>query len=162
MEFLDNAYIWVTVAFIGFIAMAWKPAGSALTKALDGRAEKIRTELEEATRLKEEAQAVLASYQQRERESLKDAEEIIAKARQAADKMRQDAEVSLKAALETRTKLAMEKIAQAEAAALQDVQNNVADVAINAARSIILDHMDASTGQQLVSKAISDIERKVH
>lgn len=162
MEILASPYTWVIVAFVGFIALVWKPAGSAILNALDGRSRRIQQELDEATRLREEAQEVLVVYQKKQAESLKEAEEIIAKASQDADRLRADAEAALKGALDARMKLAMEKIAQSEAKALQDVQNHVVDIAISAARSIILEHMDKTSGQELVQFAIADIERKIH
>ena len=162
MAILQNPSTWVLVSFVLFIGLVAKPVGRIITKSLDDRAAKIRTELDEAVRLREEAQEVLASYQKRQQESMKEAEEIVAKAHEDAARIKSQAEENLKTAIDNRMKLAMEKIAQSEAKALQDVQNHVVDIAISAARSIILDHMDKSSGQELVKFAISDIERKIH
>lgn len=157
-----DPHFWVLASFVIFVGLAWKPLSRMIAKGLDERAAKIKAELEEAGRLREEAQAVLLAYQKKQQESLKEAEAIVAKAKDDAARMAAAAEAELKAAIENRTKAAMDKIAQAETQALQEVQSHVVDVAISAARSIIVSHLDKNASDDLIKLAITDIERKVH
>ncbi|MFN7635030.1 MAG: F0F1 ATP synthase subunit B, partial [Acetobacteraceae bacterium] len=92
---LSNSNFWVAIAFVIFVVLAFRPASKALTAALDGRADRIRKELEEATRLREEAERTLADYQRRQRDALQEAEAIIAQARAEAERMRARATAEL-------------------------------------------------------------------
>ena len=112
------AEFWVALATIIFAVFAFRPGAKAVTAMLDDRADKIRQELEEAQRLREDAQATLASYQRRQRDALKEAEDIIAHAREEAERLRLHSTADLEAAMKRRETQAMDKIAQAEALAL--------------------------------------------
>ena len=153
---------WVAVAFVTFIIAVWKPIARFITRSLDERSEAIRRELEEAVRLREEAQVALAAYQKKQKESIKEAEGILLKAREEAKSMLANAEDEIRRSLDERRKIALEKITQAESKALQDVQNNIVDIAIGAARLIIQEHLAKGSGQDLIRLAMSDIERKIH
>ena len=161
MPILDEKF-WLAVSFVIFVALVWKPIARFVLKALDDRSEAIRNELEEAVRLREEAQAVLAAYQKKQRESLKEAEEILRKTKEEAQHLQSKAEANLKKSLDDRMKLAVEKIAQAEAKALEDVQHNMVDMAISAARLIIQEQVGKTSGQEQIRAAMADIERKIH
>ncbi len=159
--YLDPEF-WVAVAFVAFILLACRPIGRMLFKSLDSRSAQIAQELEQARRLRAEAQAILAMYQQKQQESLKEAEEILAGAKSDAAKMTQQAEVELNAAVEKRMKMAMEKIAQSEVKALQDVQNHVVDIATAAARAIISDYIVNTGNDEIVKQSAAELERKLH
>ncbi len=159
--YLDPEF-WVLVSFVGFLLLAFRPLARMITRALDARSAQIAEELAEARRLREEAQAVLASYQKKQRESLKEAEEILAGAKTEAEFMSKQAEAQLKTALDKRMKLAIEKIAQAESKALQDVQNHVVDIAVSVARSIITDHLVRTGNDDMIKQVASELERKFH
>ena len=128
---------------------------------LDSRIKKIEEDLNEAKRLREEAQALLADYGRRRKEAEHEAEGIITAAQEDARHMREEAEASLKDMVERRTKTVELKIAQAEAAALTEVRSRSADVAIEAARVILAKQM-TEKGDDLVDAAIKDVARKLN
>ena len=74
---LESAEFWVAIAFLAFVAGVFKPGRKALLGALDGRAAKIQAEIDEAMRLREEAQAALATYQRKQREVTEETEEML-------------------------------------------------------------------------------------
>ena len=116
-QFLNAPTFWVMVAFFVFVGALARPISGAIAAALDKRADKIRADLEEAEKLREEAQNLLASYQRQQRDAVKEAEAIVEHAKEEAERLTQQGRERLKAALERREKQAMDRIAQAEAAA---------------------------------------------
>jgi F-type H+-transporting ATPase subunit b len=159
---LENPTFWVAVAFVLFVGLSYKKLAALMTKALDDRAAKIKAELDEARRLREEAEQVLAQYKQKQAEYMKEAEAMLAKAREDAEKFGAHAEAEMKAALDARTKNALERIAREEDKAIEDVRNHVVDIALAAARAIIVDHVGSLPQDELVKLALADIERKIH
>lgn len=159
---MHSAEFWVAVAFAIFVVLTFKPARRALTGALDGRIAKIREEIEEAQRLREEAQTILASYQRRQREAVQEAEKIIAHAREEAERTRARAETELEASIKRREQQATEKIAQAEAAALDDIRDRAVDLAISATAKLLEKKLAGKAGEKPVSDAISGLSDKLH
>lgn len=159
---LQNPEFWIVVAFLAFVVIAFRPASKAITAMLDDRSEKIRQELEEAQRLREDAQSTLASYQRRQREALKEAENIIAHAREEAERLRQHSAAELESAMKRREAQAMDKIAQAEAAALQEVRNLTVDIAVAASGRVLAQRLDEQQGSKLIDTAIADLSRNLH
>lgn len=153
---------WVAAAFVLFMVLLGKTLWKFLTGSLDGRSAKIADELAEARRLREEAEAVLASYRRKESEALAEAEGIIAKAKEDAVALAVRAEAELKDALNSRMKLAMDKIAQEEARAIQDVQHRVIDISINAAEQLLRDQMAQESGDEQIKRAIKEVSSKLH
>jgi F-type H+-transporting ATPase subunit b len=150
---------WVAIAFvIAFAFLAWK-AGPVITRMLDGRAAKIKTDLEEAAKLRNEARRTLAEFQQRQRDALKEAEAIVAQAKLQAERAAQTAERDLAAALERRQQQAVEKISLAEAKALVEVRHQAVDVAIAAVRRILADDLPAARTSALIDDAIADLSK---
>ena len=151
-------------ALIVVIAIAAKPAWKAITKSLDARAEKIRVELEEAARLREEAQSALAVYQRKQRDALSEAEAIVAHAKEEAARIRTQALADLEVTLKRREAMAMNRIAQAEAAAIADVRDSAVRVAIEASRKIITDDLgsDRAKATRLVEQAIADLPGRLN
>lgn len=161
-EFMSNPAHWVYLSFFIFIALAWRPVSRALGKALDARASRIKAELDEARNLREETQRLLADHQRKQREALKEAEDILAHARGEADRLRREAAANLDAAIARREKMALDKIAQAEAQAVADVRNEAVDIAMSAAAKLLKDAVDARKGDELVNAAIAELDRKLH
>lgn len=153
---------WVTVSFLTLIAFSARPLFKAMAKGLDKRSEQIAQELAEARRLREEAQEALQAYQKKQAEAAKEAEQMLASAAAEAERMVQQSEVDLNKMLEKRMKLAMDKIAQAESKALQDVQSHVVDIAVSVARTIISDHLARAGNTDIVKQAAAELERKLH
>tara|TARA_R110002110_G_scaffold6054_4_gene30593 strand:- start:13658 stop:14143 length:486 start_codon:yes stop_codon:yes gene_type:complete len=154
---------WVLIAFLGFIALLiyYKVPGM-VAGMLDKRAADIAAELDEARRLREEAQQLLASYQRKQREAMKEAEEIIAQAKVEAEQLAKETRANMEAQVERRTKLAEDKIAQAETQALNDVRATAAEVAVGAARRVIAAKIDAKKDADIVEKSIADLASKLH
>jgi F-type H+-transporting ATPase subunit b len=159
---LEDPRLWVATAFVLFILLSYKKIGGAIARALDQRAAKIKSELDEAHRLREEASQLLEQYKRKQAEYLKEAEALLKNAQRDADALRAHAEQELKFALEARTKHAMDRIAQEEDKAITDVRNHIVDISLASARAIIAEHMATMSQDELVKLALSDIERKVH
>jgi F-type H+-transporting ATPase subunit b len=158
----DWSYVWLLVALVILIVIAYRPAKRAILGALDARSARIKNELDEAQRLREEAQAALASFQRRQRDAMSEADEIIAHAREDAERMRKQALEDLEQVLARREQLAMERIDQAEANAAAEVRNVAVDVAIAASRRLIAEQMDQKRAQRLVDEAIADLPNRLH
>jgi F-type H+-transporting ATPase subunit b len=162
MELFHDPEFWVLVAFLIVVVGGVYKVGPSIGKSLDDRAERIKTELDEAQRLREDAERTLAEYQRKQRDALKEAGDIIAHAKSEAERIGIQAGLDLDAMLERRTKQAEEKIAQEEAKAVADVRNTAIDVAIAAARQIIVEQMDAKTGGALIDNAIAALPQQLH
>lgn len=160
--FYANPAFWVGVAFVMVVGFAFKPLMAAVGAALDTRAAKIKARLDEATHLREEAQEMLATYQRKQRDAMREAEDIIAHAKAEAERLSQQAARDLENQLKRREEQAMERIAQAEAQAMRDVQNLAVDVAVAAARNVMGDNMSAAQSSALVEKSIADLPQKLH
>lgn len=157
-----SAEFWVAVSFLVFVIVAFRPGKRILTSALDQRIAQIRAEVEEAQRLREEAQTALASYQRRQREALQEAEKIIAHAKEEAQRAKERAEAELEEAIKRREQQAAEKIAQAEAAAMEEIRDRAVELAIAATGRILEEKMKGKAGEEAVSAAIKALPDKLH
>ncbi len=157
----DESFV-IALAFTIFIVLVAKPVFSLVTRGLDKRSDGIKDELEEAMQLKEEAQALLASYQRKQKKSMEEAEEIIAHAKLEADRIVKDAKKRVEEDIAKRTELALQKIAQAEANVFQEIRENAVDITVSAARTLIAENLSKEAAEVLVSKAIHDIDQKFH
>jgi F-type H+-transporting ATPase subunit b len=161
MEFLHDAEFWVLVAAVVFAAAVFRPTRRALTGGLDARAARIRAELDEARRLREVAERLVAEYRAKEREAVAEAEAIVAHAKQEAERIAAQAARDLEQALKRRQQIAEERIAQAEAKALAEVRTAAIDVAIAAARDVIADGIDQKRGAALLDAAIVALPQRL-
>lgn len=159
--FFESPETWVAVAFVLFVVLAGRSIWKALARMLDARAARIKAELDEAQRLREEAEALLAEYQRRQRDAKGEAEAILAQAREEATRLRREAEENIRLTLERRERLALESIAQAQEKARMDVRNEAVDVAVAAARRILTESMDEKAGRNLTDRAIAEVERSL-
>lgn len=160
-NFLHDPTFWTAVAFVIFVAAMYRPVKKALVGALDGRIDQIRSEVEEAQRLREEAQALLASYQRKQREAAQEAEEIVKKAREEAELHRKETESAMADLLKRQEAQAVEKIAQAEAAAVQEVRDVAVDLAIAATQKILTEKVTGDLSDKLVDEAITELPQKL-
>lgn len=161
MDWSDPTF-WVAVGFVLFAVAVYKPASKAVLGMLDGRADEIRASLDEAASLREEAQQLLAEYQRKQRDAVKETEEMVSRARAEAGRLATEGAEKLEEAIKRREQLAIEKIAQAETDALREVRAMSVDVAITATRNLIADKMDATKSSALVDEAIADLSKKLH
>ena len=135
---LNSPTIWVFLAVILFlVALAYFGVHKKIAGALDARADKIRAELDEAKSLREEAQALLANYQRKQKEAEAQADAIVKQARHDAEIMAANARKDLVERLERRAAQAESKIATAEAQAMAEVKAKAADMALTAAEKLI-------------------------
>jgi F-type H+-transporting ATPase subunit b len=154
---LHSETFWVALSFLIFAYVAYKPAQKMLFQTLDGRAERIRAELDEAEKLRRDAEATLAAYKSREQEALKEAQAIVAQAHRDADALRERAAAELDSALKRREAQAIDRIRQAEAAALAEVRNLAVDIAITASGRLLQDKLAGAPGDHLIDAAIADL-----
>lgn len=160
---LSNTDLVVSIAFLLFIGvLVYFKVPGMLSGMLDNRAEGIRSELDEARKLKEEAQALLASYERKQAEVKEQAERIVAQAKSDAEAAAVQAKKDLEVSIARRIAAAQEQIASAEASAVKDVRDQAASVAVMAARDVIAKQLTAAEGNKLIDNAISEVDAKLH
>jgi len=157
----DPAF-WVAIALAVFVLLVFKPISKGAGSALDARAQKIKDELDEAERLRDEAQDLLAQYQRKQRDAAGEAEAILEHAKQEAERMDREGRERIKASLERREKLAMDRIALAEQQAIERVRTRAVDVAIAATQDILSASMDAKKSGALIDDAIAQLPERLH
>ncbi len=159
----NDPLFWVALSFVVFVAVViYYRVPALVTKSLDDRADAIRRELDEARKLREEAQALLADYQRKAREAENEAKSIIEQAKREAEALASDSRKSLVESLERRSKIAEEKIARAETQALSEVRSTAVETAIAAAHEILKARAGGTTGESLVASSISDLRGKLN
>jgi F-type H+-transporting ATPase subunit b len=162
MLFLDPE-TWVAIAFIILvIAVAWMGVHRTVLTALDHRAERIKAELDDASRLKDEAAKVLAEYKARRASAEREAADIIASANAEAGRIASEAKAKMEDFVARRTKTAESKIALAEAQALADVRAAAADAAVQAASTILSHSVKGSLADDLLAKGITEVRQKLN
>lgn len=155
--YLDSKF-WVLVPLVlFFVLIAYKGAFKAINSSLDSRADKIKAELDEARRLREEAQQLLASYHRKQKEAEAQAEEIVKQARSDAENMATQARKDLTERLERRAAQAEAKIANAEAQALSEVKAKAADLAMDTAETLLRTKMTAAEKSKLIKDGIEQM-----
>jgi F-type H+-transporting ATPase subunit b len=154
---------WVAVAFVilmvlfGYLGIFKKAMA-----ALDHRADRIKAELDDATRLKQEAAKVLADYKARTASAEREAAEIIANARSEAERIATEAKAKVEDFVARRTKTAEGKIALAEAQALADVRAAAAEAAVQAASTILSQAVKGPVADDLLAKGITEVRQKLN
>ncbi|MBL6779283.1 MAG: F0F1 ATP synthase subunit B [Paracoccaceae bacterium] len=160
---LKNTNFIVLLAFILFIGVLFYfNVPKLLGGMLDKRAETIRSELDEARKLREEAQSILASYERRQKEVQEQADRIVESARKEAEAEAAKARDALEVTVARRLAAAEEQIASAQASAERAVRDKAIKVAVSAARSVIASQMTAASAGKLIDSAISEVEAKLH
>ena len=153
---------WVAAAFVIFVVIVAYVGGfKQLTGSLDGRAKRIRAELDEARRLRDEAASVLADYKRRRSEAEREAEAIVASAREEAERTAADAHVRMTEFVARRTAAAEAKIAQAEVQATAQVRAAAADAAVQVSETILRERMTGDAAQDLVRRSLGDVRTRL-
>jgi len=153
---------WVGIAFVILIALAGRAVMRTITTGLDARAESIRMRVAEAEHLRDEAQELLASYQRKQHDAAQEAERLLARAREEADRLAVHAAANLEQSLKRREQLAMDRIAQAETAATHEIRSVAVDVAMEATRRILADKLSDEKTESLIDDAIKALPGKLH
>jgi F-type H+-transporting ATPase subunit b len=160
---LFEAEFWVAVSFVIFIGiLVYVGAPAMITRALDARSERVKAELDDARRLREEAQEVLAEYRRKKADAEREAQTIIATAKQEGERMAVEAAAKAEDFVARRTKMAEAKIAQAEAQALADVRAAAAEAAVSAAEKILTQTAKGKVADDLVVAGIKDLRAKLN
>jgi F-type H+-transporting ATPase subunit b len=162
VELFQEAEFWVGVAFLIFIGlMVWMKVPGIAVKVLDARADKIRAELAEAERLRKEAEALLASIRARREAAEKQAAELLANAEVEARQLEAEAHARLEEQIRRRGEIAKAKIAQAETQAAAEVKSAAAELAIEAAASLLAKRAQGLKSDPLVDQAMGDLSAKL-
>jgi F-type H+-transporting ATPase subunit b len=158
-----EAEFWVAVAFVIFVGvLIYYGVHTMITGVLDQRSARIRADLDEARRLKEEAAALLAEYRRKQQSAEREAAQIVAGAKAEADRLGVEAKTRMEEFVARRTKMAETKIAQAEAQALADVRSAAAEAAAAAAEAILTRTVKGKVADDLISKGIADLKGKLN
>ena len=151
---LQDATFWVAIAFVIFAVLSFKKISGLIVSGLDQRGDKIRQELEEAQRLREDAEKVLNECQKRQIEAEAEAEKILAYAREEAGRVLRRAEEDVQNAVKRREAQAVDRIAQAEASALTEVRNVAVDIAITASRRLFEERVTRNDPDPLIERSL--------
>ena len=167
LAYADQAWyqdtnLWVLVAFLLVIGLLLSQGvARRITGSLDARADGIRSQLDEARGLREQAQSLLADYQKRQREAEDEAAAIIDQAKADAKALTKDANRKAEASLARRTQAAEDRIARAEAQAIAEIRGEAAHLSVAAAREIIAGRVDARAKAALTDKAIAEVGQRL-
>ena len=156
---LRDPEFWVLVAFVLFFVIFGRRLWGAVTNMLDGRARAIRAELAEAQRLRAEAEAMLADAQRARTEAVAEAERMLARSREQAEEVGRAASAEAEASAKRRERVALERIAAAEKAAVTEVRETAADIAAMAARRVIAGGLGAEADTAILDQAIANLPR---
>jgi F-type H+-transporting ATPase subunit b len=158
-----EAETWVAIAFLAFLGLlGYVGVYRMLAKSLDDRAARIRTELDEARKLRDDAAQLLADYQRKRQGAESEAQGIVAGARAEAERMAADAKAKVEEFVARRTKLAETKIAQAETQAAAEVRGAAAEAAVAAAEKILAQEAKGKLAAELIAKGIEDVRKKLN
>lgn len=158
-----DATFWATVALVIFLAIViYMKVPGTIGKSLDQRAGKIANELEEARRLREEAQQLLAEYQRKRKEAEKEAAEIVEAAKREAAGLVEEGHKRSEEYVARRTAMAEQKIGQAERDAVNEVRSTAVDIAIEAARRVLEGKVDAKTGAELFKSSVQELKTRLN
>jgi len=152
----------VALALVIFLALVWWKGRGAIFSMLDKRTNDIRNQLDEARRLREEAEAMYADIATKQQEAAATAAAMIEEAKAQAKRIERDSEVAQKAAIARRREQAMEKIAQAEAEAIREVRSKAVDIAMEATRRVLAEDMAGANGKAAIDAAIEELPRRLN
>ena len=152
---------WVAAAFVAFFVLVGKKLVGMIGGALDDRATMIRRQLDEAEKLKQDAEAALAGYKKKQQDALKEAEAILALARTEAEALEAEQKAQLEQRLKRREAQAVDKIAQAEAQAVAQVRDAAVELALEATRRVLVEKVDGNAAGGLVDDSIKELPRRL-
>jgi F-type H+-transporting ATPase subunit b len=163
MDFLNNTDIVVAIGFAIFLGiLVWAGAPGIIARKLDERAVKIRSDLDEARSLREEAQALLASFERRQKEVKGQAEEIVAAARLEAEKAAEAAKLDIRRTVARRIATATDQIEAAEKAAIRQIKDRAVTVAVAAAADVIRGGLSKADADAMIDASIAEVGAKLH
>ncbi len=162
MDFLLDTNVWYAISFAAFALIVYKYGWPLLIASLDKRIEEIREELKNAENLRVEAQEMLAQYQRKHKDAVKDADAILANAKEQAKQMQKSAEKELDEVIARREKQLEERVERMKQNAREEILEYASSLAIAATTEIIADQLDKKSNEKLVDAAIKDISKNIH
>jgi F-type H+-transporting ATPase subunit b len=163
MEMLSSPDFWVGIGTLIFLGiLVWMKVPGMITRTLDARAAAIAKELEEAQRLRGEAEALLNQYKTKRAEAESEAAAILAEAKAEAERFATESRAAINAQIARRSKQAEEKIAQAEAQAVAEMRALAADRAVAAAEKLLAARLDDKRAADLVKRSLEEIPSKLN
>ncbi|VBB69203.1 ATP synthase F0 sector subunit b [invertebrate metagenome] len=157
VEFYATPDFWVAIAFLIVVGIGFKRVARGVMEVLDARAERIKEKINSARLLREEAQQLFAEYQRRQRDMVKEAEDIISYARAEAERQKAEALAELERVTQRRAAQALSRIAQAETQALGEVRNLAIAISIAATGRLVAENLDREHAKALVDQAIQEL-----
>ena len=163
MDATSLATVWATIALLIFIGICiYVKVPAVISKSLDQRADKIRSELDEARKLREEAQSLLAEYQKKRKAAEQEAADIVEAAKREAAVLAEEAHKKTEDYVARRTALAEQKIGQAEREAINEVRASAVDLAVEAARKVLAGRVDAKADGDLFKASLAEVKAKLN
>ncbi len=159
---LGDTGFWLLISFVIFAFILWRKGKTSFTSMLDKRIEAIKNDIQTAENLHVEAQQLLAQYQRKHRDAVKEAETIIANAEKHAHQIQVTAEKELSETMARREKQLSERLERMKQSAIEDIQSYAANLAIDATRAIILEKLDQKSSDKLVNESIKDLGSNFH
>lgn len=159
---LMDEYFWLTLSFLLFGGIVIKFGLPVFNAMLDKRIQEIKSNLETAERLRVEAQEMLAQYQRKQRDAVKESEKIIADAKISAKKFQENVESEMAESMKRREIQLQERLQRMEQAAVQRIQSYAAELAISAATQIAIEKLDKKADSKLIDQSIANIENSLH
>ena len=161
-ELLHDTNFWVLISFVIFMAVAYKYGKDAAIGKLDDKINLIKKELDEAERIRVDAQELLAEYQRKHKDAMTEADKIIADAKKHAEEIRAKAESDMEKTQARRQAQLDEKLARIEQNAMQEIEAYTARIAVNAARQILTDKMDAKTDKDIMANVMETMSKTIN
>lgn len=154
--------LWVTISFVLFAYVAFKLGRKSVLGGLDARIEEVKSEIENAERLRVESQELLAQYQRKHRDAEKEAQEMIDRAAKQAEQLRKTAETDLAELMERREAQLAERLRRLEENAIAEIQNHAADLAVAATTEMIIQTLDEKTNTGLNEESIKSLSKHLN
>lgn len=161
-ELLHDTNFWVLVSFVIFVGVFLKFGKSMVLESLDGKIDSIRTELATAEKLRVDAQELLAEYQRKHKDAVNEATQIVAKAQQHAEEIRNKAEADLAETMARREAQLNERLSRIEHKAMQDIQSYTASIAVNAARDLLKDKIDTKADKSIINSNLETVSKTLN
>ena len=152
----------VAISLVIFLALVWWKGRGAIAAMLDKRTNDIRNQLDEARRLREEAETMFVDIAKKQQEATATAASMIEEAKAQAKRIEHDSEAILHSTIARRREQALEKIAQAEAEALREVRSKAVDIAMEATRKVLAEDMAGASGQAAIDAAIAELPQRLN
>lgn len=154
--------LWVAISFVVFVFIAYKMGRNAVVGGLDNKINEIKEEIENAERLRVEAQELLAQYQRKQRDAEKEAADILAKAEDQAKLLKDNAQKELAEVMDRRETQLAERLRRIEENAIAEIQGHAADLAVAATTEMIAQTLDEKTNAGLNEDAIKNISKQLN